>query len=469
MLHVRCPDSYRPERTYIWQVILEDFLGLPTEISFEQRSDTLLLGGRSRRKLALCDGLFGAPSAKWLTEQTLPSTPLARWKIPSEYSLPFTDLPVLYGKTGKNGDFLTQAGDITRIGIDIAGSAFFMLTRYEELVTKQRDAFGRFTATNSLAYRENFLMRPLVNEYLELLWIFLQQIDHGLARRERFFELEPTHDVDIPYRLRPPKRLAKTLLGDLAHRHDPLLALRHLFHGAKASFQVSHDDPYDTYDSLMDQSERSNTRSRFYFMATGPYRLSSKPIQALLARINERGHEIGFHGNLGSSQDPQVLRSELEVFHREVARAGVNSPLLGGRQHYLSWDASQTWGHWEEVGLEFDSTCGFADHIGFRCGTCYPYRVFDIHRRIPLNLKERPLLAMDVTLFDYMSLSMNEAENRLTEIVEQVRLHKGVLITNWHNSWFDGRSLRKSFYQRAIGAESLKRPNHRIRSNPSSD
>ena len=43
------------------------------------------------------------------------------------------------------------------------GSAFFMLTRYEELVVADRDQYGRFPAAASVAGREGFLGVPVVD------------------------------------------------------------------------------------------------------------------------------------------------------------------------------------------------------------------------------------------------------------------------------------------------------------------
>ena len=65
------------------------------------------------------------------------------------------------------------------VPLDIFGSAFFMLTRYEEMVITERDTHGRFPARASIAYREGLLERPIVDEYLELLWAAIQY-DAGL-------------------------------------------------------------------------------------------------------------------------------------------------------------------------------------------------------------------------------------------------------------------------------------------------
>ena len=43
-----------------------------------------------------------------------------------------------------------------------------MLSRYEELITKDRDQHNRFPATASVAFKAGFLDRPIVSEYLEI-------------------------------------------------------------------------------------------------------------------------------------------------------------------------------------------------------------------------------------------------------------------------------------------------------------
>ena len=89
-------------------------------------------------------------------------------------------LPIVYGRRLSNGSYLEISDSGIRLGVDVLGSAFFMLTRYEELVRSERDPRDRFPATMSLAYRERFLDRPIVNEYAEILWA-LKRVGHGSA------------------------------------------------------------------------------------------------------------------------------------------------------------------------------------------------------------------------------------------------------------------------------------------------
>ena len=74
-----------------------------------------------------------------------------------------------------------------------------MLTRYEEYVIKKRDNLDRFEYKESFAHKNSFLDRPIVNEYLELLWCGIRMIAPDLERRKRKYTVIPTHDIDKPF------------------------------------------------------------------------------------------------------------------------------------------------------------------------------------------------------------------------------------------------------------------------------
>jgi hypothetical protein len=85
-------------------------------------------------------------------------------------------------------------------------------------------------------------------------------------------------------------------------------------------------------------------------------------------------------------------------------------------------------------GLAYDSTVGYADRIGFRAGTCIPYRpwLFSLDRAA--NLLEIPLLVMDGTLLHYMGLSPEQSLDAVQELVARCRAVGGVFTLLWHNS-----------------------------------
>src|SRR5690606_35624527 len=130
--------------------------------------------------------------------ESMPKLPLASFNTFDsflDFKLSFPEIPVLFGKP--NIDRLNNEKILC--GLDLFGSMFFMLSRYEEMVVKERDQHDRFSAKSSVAFKGEFLMRPIVNEYLEILWQLLSYLDNSLIRRERTFKTILTCDVDWPF------------------------------------------------------------------------------------------------------------------------------------------------------------------------------------------------------------------------------------------------------------------------------
>jgi len=105
--------------------------------------------------------------------------------------------------------------------------------------------------------------------------------------------------------------------------------------------------------------------------------------------------------------------------------------ILEGREHYLRFEVPTTWQVWEDNGMQIDSTCGYADKEGFRCGTGDEFSVFNILTREKLRLKERPLVVMDCSLFDYNNYSYEEAMIKVVSMKEK----SNTFTYLWHNSY----------------------------------
>jgi hypothetical protein len=447
-LIVAAPPTYEPERRYILGVVLSEWLGLDWELRLEERADVrvTVAGEEGSRQLSLPDGLFATDPEAWLTEASLPASPL-----------PWTEfdgrrLPVLYGARLAPSPVISQNGEALDVRVDVLGSAFFMLTRYEEVAVGARDAYGRFPASASVADREGFVGVAIVDAYVELLWSALRRLWPRLERRPRSFRLALTHDVDDPLASlgRTPPRLARQLAADALVRRDPALAARRVRSWAALRRRDYRLDPYNTFDFLMDVCERHGIAGAFYFLATeeassrdGPYTLEHPWVRSLIATIHRRGHEIGYHAGFDTYRDVERTGEEFRRLRTAAGEIGVDQSQWGGRQHYLRWENPSTWENWDRAGLDYDSTVGFADRIGFRLGTCHEFPAFHLPERRALRLRERPLLVMDRTLFDYMGLSPQEAEDAVLEVARECRRANGTLTLLWHNSTLPKASLRR--------------------------
>ncbi len=465
MLLVEHPDTYAPERTYALEVLFGTFLGLEWKARAVARAGTriTLPESSNRRSLTIADGLFATPEGQWLTPQSLPDRPLSRWRPDGgliEPTLVAAELPIIYGDLLANGGFYEEAEDAITLGIDIFGSIFFQLTRYEEIVCPTRDTRQRFPAEASLAYREGFLTRPLANEYVEVLWSAMKRLWPSMERRKHTFTELLSHDVDSPsYRAGSLGGGVKAALGDLVHRRDRRLALARLNSLRPARGAPRAGDPYYTFDLIMDLSERRGLSSAFYFMAgttnpslDGTYAIDEPFIGDLIRRIDERGHEIGLHPSYESFRDPAVVRREYHALQSTLERQRLSLPAVtGGRQHFLRWENPTTWRAWEQAGLGYDSSLGFPDEPGFRCGVCFDYPAFDLVEREPLRLLERPLVIMEQALFSTGA----DTERRALETLETLRRRCGLFGGNftllWHNSQLASQRQRRLYTRTILG------------------
>ncbi|HEB62113.1 MAG TPA: hypothetical protein ENI82_03075 [Bacteroidetes bacterium] len=113
----------------------------------------------------------------------------------------------------------------------------------------------------------------------------------------------------------------------------------------------------------------------------------------------------------------------------------VGKEVVTGRQHYLNFEVPTTWKMWEAAGMKWDSTMSYAGVLGFRCGVCYPFPVFDIFSRKKLNVYEKPLILMEATLSKmYLNFSLKEATEKVNDLMNEVRKYDGEFVFLWHNS-----------------------------------
>ena len=203
-------------------------------------------------------------------------------------------------------------------------------------------------------------------------------------------------------------------------------------------------DPCYTFDTLMALSENHGITSAFYFITDhsagsidGFYSVAQPEILHLLKQIHSRGHEIGLHASYNTYRDPTQTVKEFEILKQTCQTIGIQQSTWGGRQHFLRWETPTTFCNLDTAGLDYDTSLSFADHVGFRCGICYEYPVYDIVTHKVLTLRERPLIAMECSVIDecYMGLGTGE---KAFEIFQQLKTacqrFNGDFTLLWHNS-----------------------------------
>lgn len=422
------PNNNIEERKYILKTLFLDFLGLDYDLSFDNVvSDWIIKFGE--KTLRFSDAFFSKfPVEKsYLTVTAMPTEVLfAKNDFTKE-----DNIPIIYG---------TEALNVTDneivCGIDIFASSFYMLSRWEEFVIELKDEFGRCSEDEMTSVKYGLYHRPVVNEYVEFLKNLLARLGIEVPLSIHKYTPFITHDIDNLFRYDDSKKFCMNLAGDILHRKSIKMFFSSIHKYIKYR-QGLLKDPYDTFDYLMDLSDKYNIKSHFYFRASvkgqndGLYDIFDKRITPIIDNIIKRGHCIGFHPSKDTYRNPQQFRTEVDRLR------SLGCKVQGGRQHYLLYNIPFQLRNWSENNLNYDAGLGFAFRAGFRCGVCWEYYFFDILERKELPLKIRPLIIMEGSLLRYSVNDDTSIYDHDTEmLIKVVKKYEGMFVFLWHNNNF---------------------------------
>ena len=450
MIIISCSPSWLAEKQYIIDIIFNEFLGLPYELRCDSNDDDYYIW-LNDKTLTVKNHLFTSSRCDYLIPSALPEASYSK----NSFS-PENDIPILCG-----GEELGVSSDGIHCDNDIFANCFFMLSRMEEAIGGELDAHDRFPASSSIAYKYKFLDRPVVDEYTEMLWNMLVFLDPELQRKTVKPCTFVTCDMDAPFdpvRRSLKKTISSSALGLLAPpRFSTFITIWKNY--AYQLFGITrYDDFRENIDWIMSANEKMGNNVAFYFITKatskfdGTVDFSSAEMLELLKDIHSRGHEIGLHPGYDCFDNEEHFKNAAAVLRKGMARAGIEQDKIGGRMHYLRWNIMKTPQLWELEGFQYDSTLGYADQAGFRCGTSKEFTMFDLLNRRPLALKQRPLVNMECTIIspEYENLGYSDrAIRRFLSFKEKSHRYKGIYTILWHNSHMNNIK-DKEFYREII-------------------
>ena len=351
-------------------------------------------------------------------------------------------VPVIFGESVPQAH---STGGI-RLPLDIIGSAFFMLSRYEEFDSLAQDEHGRFPDQAALAVRAGFQQRPIIDEYTEILWAAIQKTCPDMRRAVRVTRTLISCDVDLPVdpACASAYRLLKRMVGR-SLRHGTAQGISTLVGNYMAVRRGEHGrDPYlQALEWIMEINSHEGNRVAFNLIpaVTDPaidqsIDLYDARLLDLMRTVYARGHEIGIHPGYNTYHHPNAMSRSVARLRAAMAQLGISQPILGGRQHYLRWRVHVTPQLWEENGLNYDSSLGYAGRPGFRCGTCREFAMFDLVGRRAMHLRQRPLLSMEPMRYRSAPWSSGAVE-AVTHYRQLCRRYGGDFTLLWHNSNLD--------------------------------
>ena len=318
--------------------------------------------------------------------------------------------------------------------------ALLDLVRRSEESSAARDNIDNFEAQHCARRWDAALYRPVVDEFL--ITRFLEWRD-GISWPEgKRFAACLTHDVDS-VQLDSRFELLRTIGQHIRNSRGFSEKLRHVL--SLSGLRRSPRE-IDIFTPWLAVEEKLGFRSTFFVFPTRvrdrhkidnvyrwedrtTYRSELCSVREIVQDLDRHGCEIGLHGSYLSHSSYDMIAEQKE----DVEKA-VGERVWANRQHNLHFDVGMTPQILEKAGLKIDCTLGFNRDIGFRAGTSYPFRMWDLVGERWLSLTEIPLVLHDGALLrsDNLDLDPESAVALCKRLIGRVIEMQGVVTLLWH-------------------------------------
>lgn len=338
--------------------------------------------------------------------------------VPIETEVFFWKKNTAFFKTG-NGE----------VPFDLFSATFFLISRYEEYLSSEKDMHGRFKAVNSFAYKNSFLQKPVIDLWcFELKKIIAEKFGNQLNTQKEF-EYIATFDIDNAFAYKY-KGVFRTVANSI--REIGKLDFKQLFTRWKVILGFL-KDPFDTYDYIFNAIETNELKSIFFFLI-GDYHKHDKNLnykkkrfKDLISWINQKT-EVNIHPSYHSNKNFEFINIE-----KKRLELIVEKKIESSRQHYLKLSFPETYRSLINANICNDYTMGYSEQPGFRASTCTPFNFYDLEIEEKTNLKIYPFAYMEVTFHTYLKMNPVDSVKIIEKMIEAVKEVNGTFISIWHN------------------------------------
>lgn len=323
--------------------------------------------------------------------------------------------------------------DKSLIPFDVFAATFYLLSRYEEYLPYVKDQFERFPASESLAFKNDFLDKPVIDIWAIKVRDLLKERFTDFQFKTRKFEYISTIDVDCAYTFKH-KGVIRALGGFTKDLFT--FRFRNFWYRLLVILNLR-KDPFDNFDWLLLMQKRHQIKTIFFFLVS-EYTTFDKNISVGNSKFQSLIKSVADYTSVGLHPSYFTVRNS-DKLKREKKRLEniINTPITKSRQHFLRLDFPETYQNLVDLEVQEDYTMGYAHHFGFRASTCTPFYFYDMEYEVQTPLKLIPFAVMDVTLKDYLQYSNKKSFATIMQLAEEVKKVNGTFVTLNHNETFD--------------------------------
>lgn len=317
------------------------------------------------------------------------------------------------------------------ISFDLFAFVFYLLARYEEYLPHVPDLHGRFKDEDAWVVKNNIHEIPIIDR---ILFIIKPLIENKLVIQLKNNELNEIISLDIDQiNTFKQKGLFRQIFS--LSKNLILLNLNIVNQQFKILFRLK-KDPFYVFDA---EFWLNSKKPLLFFWLISDYGKFDKNIHwkksDYLKAVNEviSFSEIGLHPGYECLEHPKNLemeKSRLQLLSRkEIKKA---------RFHFLRYTLPHSYEKLMEQGFEADYSCGFNRKVGFRAGTAYDFKFYNVLEETIYEFRVFPFAYMDVALKHGYGFNAVQAEHKIIELKENCKLSGGNFISLWHNESISG-------------------------------
>ena len=295
---------------------------------------------------------------------------------------------------------------------DVFAASFYILTRYEEYNFASHNSI-EFSAVNSLQHTCRILQQPVIDEWALLIKnLILTRFPEKHFGSRHFLHL-PVIRIDL-YPLSPVGLINKstTFLKSLTHKDG-----RAQLFDAITGMATDADKNLNFVNDLF----RTNSITPFFFIDGMHGEIEMEACRILLNRITVAAN-FGVLLNRDLALQKKYLSNTCVLYETlpiENAPATLQLEALHLPDNYLQLLESK---------ISADFSMGYLTRIGFRAGTCTPFRWYDLQVEKETALKIYPYCITDNAL---QLLGLEAASDTCTALIERLKMVDGLFCSNW--------------------------------------
>ena len=329
---------------------------------------------------------------------------------------------------------------------DIFSASFYLLTRYEEYLPHVKDAKGRFPASESLAFKEGFLIAPVIDIWAHKFRRILVTSFPNVLVAKKKMTVHTLIEARRPYEYKQ-KGFLRSSMGYALDIWR--LKFRRITQRTQVIFGFR-KDPYNTFNWIINSSRNTSSRLSIFFLL-GDSLEFMKGINTqrnrfkMLVKYVADYREVGLIFSFDALKDYELLKLEKKRIE-EI----TNRSLLSSMNAQMMVSLPDIYRNLVELEVEKDFTMVYEDEVGFRAGTCTPFLFYDLDSEIKTPLIVSPLAITTKALENKYDSEINKTFNAVFNSVRSVNGTFSMLFSNTNFSASEKNKIWRTFFSEKL-------------------